>query len=101
MTCKTQAWTALHLSSKRSKTFNTGNRRDLGTTSSIPAVTSLGRQKERRKGTENLFEEIMTKRYPTLLKGTDGQVQGAHSPNQDGPKEAQPRRILTKMKRES
>ena len=37
---------------------------------------------------ENLFEDIMIKNFPDLVKETNTQVQEAQSPNQDGPKEA-------------
>ena len=40
------------------------------------------------QGIENLFEEIMIKNFPNLLKEKDIQVQEAQNPQQVGPKEA-------------
>ena len=44
-------------------------------------------RREREKGAENLFEEMMAEKFPNLAKKPDNQVQKAVSPKQDVPKE--------------
>ena len=44
-------------------------------------------EKDRGKGAENLFEEIVTENVPNLVKETDTQVQEAERPIKDEPKE--------------
>ena len=44
-------------------------------------------KKDREKGAENLFEEIVTENVPNLVKETDTQVQEAERPIKDEPKE--------------
>ena len=45
-----------------------------------------GEESEQRM--ENLFEEIMTKNFPSLVKEKDTQVKEAQSPQKGGPKKA-------------
>ena len=44
-------------------------------------------EEEEEQEIENLFEKIMKKNFPNLVKEIDIQVQEAQSPKQDGPKE--------------
>ena len=43
---------------------------------------------ESKQVIKNLFEEIMTEKFPNLVKKKDTQVQSSESPKQIGPKEA-------------
>ena len=45
-------------------------------------------REESEKGIEDLFEEIITKNFPSLVKEEVAQVQEDQSPKQVGPKEA-------------
>ena len=54
--------------------------------SHIMGITE-GEESEQR--IKNLFEEIMTKNFPNLVKGKDTQVQEAQSPKSDGSKKTQ------------
>ena len=57
-------------------------------------------KEEREQDTANLFEEIMTKNVPHLVKEIDLQVQEAHrTPNKGNPKGTTPRHIIIKMPR--
>ncbi|KAK1340128.1 hypothetical protein QTO34_018692 [Cnephaeus nilssonii] len=57
-------------------------------------------EEEREQDTENLFEEIMTKNFPHLVKEIDLQVQGLQRiPNKRNPKRTTPRYIIIKMPR--
>ena len=57
-------------------------------------------EEEREQGIENLFEEIMTKTFPNLVKEKDTQVQEAQRvPNNLDPKRPTMRHIIMKMTR--
>ena len=57
------------------------------------------RRRGEQKGIENLFEEIMTKTLPNLVKEKGTQVQEAQRvPNKLVPKGPTPRHIIVKMK---
>ena len=60
----------------------------LGTTSSVLTFTLWESQKERVKGVENVFDEIMAENFPKLKKETDFQVQET----QRVPKKMNPKR---------
>ena len=46
------------------------------------------RNRRREQGIENMFEEIMTENFPSLVKEKVMQIQSTESPNQDELKEA-------------
>ena len=50
-------------------------------------IRIIGMPEEEEQETENLFEKIMKKNFPNLVKEIDIQVQEAQSPKQVGPKE--------------
>ena len=51
-------------------------------------IVRIPEGEDSEQGIENLFEEIMIKNFPNLLKEKGIQVQEAQSPQQVGPKEA-------------
>ena len=53
------------------------------------------RRREREKGIENVFEEIVTENFHSLKKGTDIEVQ-EEGPNKMNPNRCTPRRIIIK-----
>ena len=66
----------------------------LGTTSSVLTFTLWESQKERVKGVENVFDEIMAENFPKPKKETDFQVQKAQRvPNKMNPNRPTPRYI--------
>ena len=57
-------------------------------------------EEERGQDIENLFEEIMTRNFPNLVKEMDLQVQNEHrNPNKRNPKRTTSRHIIIKMPR--
>ena len=65
------------------------------TTWSVTTSSSWGYQKQKREGTENLFEEIMTKNFSNLVKEKDTEVQEAQRiPNKMNPKRPISRHII-------
>ena len=55
-------------------------------------------EEEREQGIENLFEEIITKNVPNLVKEKDTQVQKAQRvPNKTNPNRATPTHNIIKM----
>ena len=68
-----------------------------GTTLNVPRSESQGCQKgeEEEQETDNFFEQIMKKNFPTLAKEIDLQVQDAQRvPKKLGPKKHTPRHII-------
>ena len=45
-------------------------------------------EEKREQGIENLFEEIVTKNFPNMVKEKDTQSRKQESPKQDGPNQA-------------
>ena len=63
-------------------------------------ILGIPERKESKQGSENLFEEIMTKNFPNLVKDTDVQVQEAQRvPNKLDPQRPTLRHIVIKMTR--
>ena len=59
-----------------------------GTTLCVPTFHhGVLEGKGKVQGIENLFEELITEKFPNLAKEIDIQVQEAQSPKQDEPKE--------------
>ena len=59
-----------------------------GTISNVPNILIIGiTGKEKKKGYENIFEEIMVENVPNVEKEIVNQVQEDRSPIQDKPKE--------------
>nr|KAF6378770.1 hypothetical protein mMyoMyo1_009680 [Myotis myotis] len=57
-------------------------------------------EEEREQDIENLFEEIVTEIFPSLVKEIDLQVQEVQrTPNKRNPKRSTPRHIIIKMPR--
>ena len=54
--------------------------------------TGVPEGEEKEQETGNLFEKIMTEKFPNLVKEIDIQVQGTQSPNYNGCKEAYSKR---------
>ena len=54
---------------------------------------------DNEQGIKNLFEEIVTKNFPNLMKEKDTSPGSSDSPKQVGPKEAIPSHIIIKMTR--
>ena len=63
-------------------------------------IIRIPKGEESEQGIKNLFEEIMTKNFPNLVKEKVAQVQEAHRfPNKLYPKRPTPRHIIIKMTR--
>ena len=61
-------------------------------------ITELLEGEKRKKGEENLFEEIMAEKFPNLGKETDSQIQEAQRiSNKGNQKRPTPRHIIVKM----
>ena len=59
-----------------------------GTISNVPNILIIGiTGKEKKKGYENIFEEIIFENFPNMEKEIVNQVQEAQSPVKDKPKE--------------
>ena len=50
-------------------------------------IIGVPEKKERKKGCEKIFEEIIVENFPSMEKEIVNQVQEAQSPTQDKPKE--------------
>ena len=63
-------------------------------------IIGIPRGEDSKQGIENLFEGIMTKNFPNLVKEKDTQVQEAQRiPNKLDPKRPTLRHIIIKMTR--
>ena len=63
-------------------------------------IRGIPRGEDSKQGIENLFEGIMTKNFPNLVKEKDTQVQEAQRiPNKLDPKRPTLRHIIIKMTR--
>lgn len=57
-------------------------------------IIGIPRGEVRMKGKENLFEEIMAKNFPNLVKETSIQVEELQSHKQDEPNNPTPKHII-------
>ena len=62
-------------------------------------ITGIPEGEESKQGIKNLFEEIMTKTFPNLVKEKDIKVQETQGPKHLDPKRPIPRHIIIKMTR--
>ena len=83
---------------KRMKRTEENSLRDLSDNIKCTNIRIIGiSEEEKKKGCENIFEEIIVEIFPNMEKEIVSEVQEAQSPKQEKPKKKHGRHILIKL----